>query len=225
MEDNIEEISKYYKGNKIICLKINSQIWYKGLDIAIILGYKNTEQAIRVNVNFNYKKKACDLLKENKLLESRKKLSHNTMFINKKGINQLLIASKKPGSIDLSNFFGMNVLDKLPYKETEVVNQLAKFFDEAKIVYIYQKQIIKDSCSKYFTDLYLPDYKLAIEIDEMGHKNRNFFYEENRQTYIENKLNCKFLRFNPDEKNFCIFRVIGKIHEAIQKYHLNIKSI
>ena len=34
---------------------------------------------------------------------------------------------------------------------------------------------------------------------------------------LEKELNCVFIRINPDEKNFNIFREINKIHRHIKK--------
>ena len=42
----------------------------------------------------------------------------------------------------------------------------------------------------YRIDLYFYEYKLAIEIDELGHNDRNTDYEIKRQREIEKELNC-----------------------------------
>ena len=51
-------------------------------------------------------------------------------------------------------------------------------------------------------DLYFHDYKLAVEVDEEGHKDRNIDHEIKRQEAIKEKLGCEFIRINPDEKTF-----------------------
>ena len=66
-------------------------------------------------------------------------------------------------------------------------------------------------------DLYFHDYKLAIEVDEFGHSDRNIDYEIQRQKAIENKLGCKFIRIDPDEQNFNKFKAINKIHRHIKQ--------
>lgn len=67
------------------------------------------------------------------------------------------------------------------------------------------------SRGKYRIDLYFPKYKLAIECDEFGHSDRPEGYDETRQEYIKNELNCRFIRYNPDSDNFSIFNVINNI--------------
>ena len=58
---------------------------------------------------------------------------------------------------------------------------------------------------------------MAIEVDELGYNDRNIDYEIQRQRAIEKELGCVFIRINPDEKNFNIFRAINKIHRHIKK--------
>ena len=57
----------------------------------------------------------------------------------------------------------------------------------------------------------------AIEVDELGHTNRNINYEVERQNALEKELNCVFIRINPDEKVFNIFKEINKTHRHIKK--------
>ena len=63
----------------------------------------------------------------------------------------------------------------------------------------------------YHIDYYFPDEKVAVEIDENDHKDRNKLDEKIRQSYIEGKLQCKFIRCNPDDPNFDIFDFIFKL--------------
>ena len=60
--------------------------------------------------------------------------------------------------------------------------------------------------SGYKIDLYFHDYKLAIEVDEKGHKDRNIDQEIKRQKAIEKEIDCEFIRTNPEEKDFNIFK-------------------
>ena len=69
----------------------------------------------------------------------------------------------------------------------------------------------------YRIDLYFHEYKLAIEVDELGHNDRNIDYEIQRQKTLERELNCVFIRINPDEKDFNIFKEINKIRRHIKK--------
>ena len=63
----------------------------------------------------------------------------------------------------------------------------------------------------YRVGLYFNDYKLAIEIDENRHGNRNIGYKINRQNTIKQELNCNFIRIGPDKEDFDIFTTINEI--------------
>ena len=65
-------------------------------------------------------------------------------------------------------------------------------------------------------DLYFHKYKLAIEVDELGHNDRNIDYEIQRQQALERELSCVFIRINPDAVDFSIFKEINKIHGHIK---------
>ena len=69
----------------------------------------------------------------------------------------------------------------------------------------------------YRTDFYFHDYKLAIEIDELVLSDRNIDYEIQRQKAIEQEIGCEFIRINPDEKGFNVFKSINKINRHIEK--------
>ena len=69
----------------------------------------------------------------------------------------------------------------------------------------------------YRIDLYFHECKLAIEVDELGHNDRNINYEVQRQKELERERNCVFIRINLDEKDFNIFKEINKIHRHIKK--------
>jgi very-short-patch-repair endonuclease len=67
----------------------------------------------------------------------------------------------------------------------------------------------------YRIDLYFPDYNLAIECDENGHSDRSPAEERRRRRRITKKINCQWLRFNPDSTDFNIFDVINQIFTII----------
>ena len=79
-----------------------------------------------------------------------------------------------------------------------------------------EEMIHQFSARKYRIDLYIPKYKLAIECDEFDHRDRDIGYEVERQKHIEKLLNCTFVRFNPDAKDFCILEVVNKIFVQVK---------
>ena len=65
----------------------------------------------------------------------------------------------------------------------------------------------------YRNDLYFYDYKLAMEIYEYEHSNRNIDYEIIRKKSIE--LGCKFIRIDSDKEGFHILELLMKYLETL----------
>ena len=89
----------------------------------------------------------------------------------------------------------------------------------SKIVTLFATKeiILQHNDLDYRIDAYFPKYKLAIEVDKQGHRDRNFDYEIKRQKALEKELGCEFIRINPTKENFNIFVEIGKIQNYIVK--------
>ena len=89
-------------------------------------------------------------------------------------------------------------------KEQSVLKSIIEVFDG-------ENKQTQYSVLGYKIDLYFHDYKLAIEIDEKGHKDRNINHEIEKQKALEKELNCKFIRINFDKKNiYILLRLIMK---------------
>ena len=69
----------------------------------------------------------------------------------------------------------------------------------------------------YRIDLCFHDYKLAIEIDENGHSNRNIDYEVNMLKIIVQEVGLEFIRIDPDKEDFDIFKTSNEIFRYIKQ--------
>ena len=78
-------------------------------------------------------------------------------------------------------------------KEQSVLQPIMEVFEEENIQTQY-------SVLGYKIDLYFHEHKLAVQIDEKGHKDRNINDEIQREKVLEKELACEFIRINPDEK-------------------------
>ena len=58
---------------------------------------------------------------------------------------------------------------------------------------------------------------MAIEIDELGHNDRNTDYETKREREIKSESNCAFTRTNPDAANFNIYELNNQIFNQKKK--------
>ena len=84
-------------------------------------------------------------------------------------------------------------------------------------VFAVEKVILQHNVLGYRIDAYFFKHKLAMEVDEQGHNNRDIDYEIERQKPIENELGCEFIRINPAKENFNVFVEISKIQNYIAK--------
>ena len=80
----------------------------------------------------------------------------------------------------------------------ESVTKIIKAFSNEKI-------LLQHSVLSYQIDFQFSEHKLAIEVDEKGHTNRDEKREDERE-----ELGCKFIRINLDAENY-IFLEIGKL--------------
>ena len=95
-------------------------------------------------------------------------------------------------------------------KEESVLNKIMKVFSRERILLQY-------SVLDYKIDAWFPEYKLALEVDELGHSDRNDDKEKTKENSIKQKLQCAFIRINPDREDYDIFVEIDKIHNQMLK--------
>ena len=117
---------------------------------------------------------------------------------------------RTPKSYKFEKKLGFNLHDGINTKEQTVLNSIKDAFEEENIQTQY-------SVLRYRIDLYFHKYKLAIEVDELGHNDRSIDYEIQRRQALEKELGGVFIRINPDAIDFNIFKEINKIHRHIKK--------
>ena len=65
--------------------------------------------------------------------------------------------------------------------------------------------------------MYFSKYRLATEVDEKGLKDKNQKKEVEKENAIKEHPHCKFIRINPDGKDFDRYVEIGKIFNQINR--------
>ena len=80
-------------------------------------------------------------------------------------------------------------------KEQTVLNSIKDAFEGGNMRTQY-------SVLGYKIDLYFHKHKLTIEVDELGHADRNLHNESERQKALERELDCAFISINPDKEIF-----------------------
>ena len=134
----------------------------------------------------------------------------NRGFIRVELALKIIMNCRTDESCNLERNLGFTVHDVINTKEKTVINSIKDAFEREDM----QTQFCVLS---YRINLYFHKYKLAIEVDELGHADRNVNNEIERQRALERELNCVFIRIDPDASNFNIFREINKIHRHINK--------
>jgi very-short-patch-repair endonuclease len=96
-------------------------------------------------------------------------------------------------------------------KEQQTLSSIANSFKTEKIEDQFK-------VGNYYLDMYFPEYKIVIECDENGHSDRKPYKERERMDYVNKEFgidDSHWLRYNPDEHDFDLSRVIGRIYNRI----------
>ena len=134
----------------------------------------------------------------------------NRRFIRNDLALKIIKDCRTDESCNLKRNLGFTLHDVMNTKEQTVINSIKDAFEGENMQTQYT--VLGNRI-----DLYFHKYKLAIEVDELGHNDRNIDYEIQRQKALERELNCVFIMINPDAVDFNIFREINKIHRQIKK--------
>ena len=69
-------------------------------------------------------------------------------------------------------------------------------------------------------DIYIREHLLAVEIDEKGHTDRDYTFEEKRQEALEKKFGFKFIRINTSnaENGYDLDYGFGNVQAFIDEF-------
>ena len=132
--------------------------------------------------------------------------NNTDIFILRKGVKYVISRSRKStyNLRILAKALGINIHEnKWLFKELETILRVLTALKGEKMCTQYNV----DGCR---IDLYLPEHKLPLKCDEFGHRERDIEHEMRCQKHINEKLGCKFIRYNPDAEDFNLFRVINR---------------
>ena len=111
------------------------------------------------------------------------------IFLEKDFAMQIIIDCRTTPAVN----FKWWIHDPIMTQEQSVLSKIATLFAAEEIT-------LKHKLLGYRTDAYFPKYKLAIEVDQQGHNDRDIDYEIERQKAREKGLGCKFIRINQAKK-------------------------
>ena len=118
-------------------------------------------------------------------------------------------------SCNLKRNLGFTLHDVINTKEQTVINSIKDAFEGEDMQTQY-------TVLGFRIDLYFHKYKLATEVDELGHNDKNINYEIQRQKALEKELNCVYIRINSDATDFNNLKELNKIHRHIENHLKNL---
>lgn len=190
MEDSkvMEVLSKYW-----INMKLDGGLIISVPDLANVLGINNASGMIK-KLKPSYKVKRGMITNGG---------NQEVNYITKDGLFHILSSSRSTKAKEIAQELGLKVITTVVEQDTTqtIINSI-------KGIIRYELQY---SVGGYRIDMYLPRLKLAIECDENDHKMNREEDEIERQSYIEEAEQCRFIRYDPYSKTFNIGNVINEI--------------
>ena len=113
-------------------------------------------------------------------------------------------------AVNFRKELGFNQQDPMMIQEQSVLTKLDTYFKT-------EEKIFQHYVLRYRIDMYIPEYKLAIEDDELGHCTRDLQNEIERKKRIEEELGCKFIRIDPSRESFDIVDEFSRIKDYLLK--------
>ena len=196
--DNITKERYEKNGIEVVADKLG-ELWSNKMNVREQLGHKNL-QALTKKCDDKYKKCIYELNESTK--QPNRRFIHNDLAL------KIIKNCRTDESCNLKRNLGFTLHDVINSKEQTVINSMKDAFEGENMQSQY-------TVLGYRIDLYFHKYKLAIEIDEFGHDDRNIDYKIERQRALERELDCIFIRINPDAIDFNIFKEINTIHRHI----------
>ena len=197
---NITRETYEANGIEVIADKLG-KLWLNERHVEKKLGHKNLP-ALTNQYPKEYKKQRSELNESTN--------QPNRRFIHVDLALKIIMNSRTDESCKFKKNLGFTLHDVINTKEQTVISAIKEAFEGGNMQTQY-------SVLGYRIDLYFHEYKLAIEVDELGHADRNVNNEIERQRVLERELNCVFIRIDPDAPNFDIFREINKIYRHINQ--------
>jgi anti-repressor protein len=185
---NTQMIIKEFQTKQITMIKDDDMnVWFNGRDVATILGYANTKQAIHMHVDSDDKLKICELNKNYNA-------TPNTIFINEFGLHCLIYRSNIKASKPFKKWVTSEVLPSIrktgtytmPTKDTRAYIEdaiMIQGISNAKIQMLLNDRLANDlqgpkkqsSQSIELRRLQIEETNMIYSIDGMDYKLKQAF--------------------------------------------------
>ena len=168
----IEKNFLLFNGNKVhFIIDENENIWFRGIDVALLFGYKNPNDAINSHIREKYTKK-LEKFSPSKTLGLNFQLTENdkrTIYINEPGFYEFAITSHMPIADPFKDWVCEEVLPTIRKKG---MYKLEEKFSNVPVLTNYTNEIKLDY---YENNIYISNIGI-LEIEEnIGDKNQETF--------------------------------------------------
>ena len=192
-----------WEDNGVETIKYENYLWLNERNLGKTANY-NEIRHLSVKYDDEYIKKRKEINKNCKKQCNRKFIREDLAIYLLLHINRVQSVIKFRSKLGFKN--NKHVLSR----ECSIIIKLVNAFSPIT-------EVIRQNVLNYYVDLHLPKYKLVIEIDELGHANRDNNKEIIREKEIKDYLQCKFIRINPDISDYDISIGIGKVNRIIKE--------
>ena len=181
--------------------------YFVGYEIAALLGYTNPNQTVRNNVS------KCNQLPFKEYPGPKVPwLDPRTILISTGGACEILLKTRKlltPDVVHLLKEFGIETTNK------KCLTKEQQSLSEISTIFKIENPVFQHPVGNYILDMYFPEYKIIVECDEGNHSSYDPEKEAERVRYINTFLGIEdnnWVRFNPDEENYDIAKLVGQIY-------------
>ena len=161
------------------------------------------EQLRQSNLSYITRQYSLELRKQRQELQNCGGYQPCRNFLRDNFAIQIILDCRTRFAIDFISILGFNQYDQIMTQEQSILSKV-------KIIFSAEKMIFQCCVLGYYIDAYFPKHKLAIELDEQGHHNRDTVCEIERQKALEKELGYVFIRINPAKENFNVFLKLEK---------------
>lgn len=199
---DVEQEIFQFEGHKFFAIFVDNDegvwdVWIKGSEAAFVLGYADTEQAIRKHVQ---KKNKCsfDILTKtlNHVPETGiKKIHQETIFINMAGFFSLIHKSKKETAIRICQWIDNEVLPSLMRYGIYVMQpaqiKITKLYDREMISKYTEKPVMYIVYVGKYYGIHMFKYGLSRNILRRIYKEHALQFDVCKVIYVDECANCE----------------------------------
>lgn len=190
---------------RVLTIAINGNQFFRVTDITSHLGYQSSIPTGKLRDDYQ-----CKLYKFKELVPNKEQqkqlcsksqkytasgLRAESQFTDFGGLKTIILRCKRKSAAITACAQLKLTNDKEHCIQARIEHLLIPYFNHWGICMEHEKTVTVEGY-RFRIDMYLPQFKVAIEIDEHGHADRDPIYEQKRQQLLE-KYDYYFVRMNP----------------------------